>query len=186
MGEQCLARPTAAHQTVITETRRLWLRRIEPEDFTALARIWCDPVAMQWFPHPLSSEELNAFIARQLARYEHDGFGLFAVMLKPADDNGRGGLIGDCGPTVQDILGTQEIEIGYHFRPDVWGNGYATEAARACKHLALERHRADRVVSMVRPENVASQRVARRNGMHLERVVEWRGYQHGIWSAERD
>ena len=60
-----------------------------------------------------------------------------------------------------------DIEIGWHFHPDAWGHGYATEAART----VLEHGFAsglDRVVAVTYPDNVASQRVCTRIGMHYE------------------
>lgn len=58
-----------------------------------------------------------------------------------------------------------DIEIGWHQHPDAWGNGYATEAASAVLKSALESG-LKRVVAVTNPANAASQRVARRIGMH--------------------
>ena len=63
------------------------------------------------------------------------------------------------------------LEVGYHFRRDHWGHGYATEAARACMEYAFRQLAAEKVVSLILPENLPSRRVAERNGMQVERQV---------------
>ena len=57
------------------------------------------------------------------------------------------------------------IEVGYLFEWAFWHNGYATEAARACRDLAFDKFGADEVFAIVRDSNFASQAVARRCGM---------------------
>ena len=49
-----------------------------------------------------------------------------------------GGMIGDCGITMQFIIGRIEPEIGYHLHRDWQKRGYAREAARACRDWAFE------------------------------------------------
>jgi RimJ/RimL family protein N-acetyltransferase len=60
-----------------------------------------------------------------------------------------------------------DTEIGWHFHPDVWGNGFATEAARAVLDDAFAAGIA-RIVAVTNPENVASQRVCRRIGLESQ------------------
>ena len=57
------------------------------------------------------------------------------------------------------------LEIGYLFQRQFWHNGYASEAAAACKKYAFEVLKADEVCSIIRDTNIPSQRVAERNGM---------------------
>jgi RimJ/RimL family protein N-acetyltransferase len=81
-----------------------------------------------------------------------------------------GELIGDCGLTVQDVDGAKEVEIGYHVRRDHWGRGLATEAACACRDYGFSRY-ANRLVSIIRPENLPSRRVAEKIGMNVWKEV---------------
>ena len=67
-----------------------------------------------------------------------------------------------------------ELEIGYHVNRERWGQGFATEAAKAVMDYAFRRFDVERVVSMIRPENTASRRVAEKNGLTVDRVVFWR------------
>ena len=58
-----------------------------------------------------------------------------------------------------------EIEVGYHLARAFWGRGYATEAARACLRYGFEQLKLERIVAVVRPENVASRRVLEKSGL---------------------
>ena len=167
-------------QGVILETTRLFLREFVPQDADALAAVLGDPVAMQYYPAPYDRQGVEEWIERNRSRYQSDGFGLWAMILKDS-----GALIGDCGCTLQEVEGTNHVEVGYHVRRDLWGNGYATEAAQACMQYAFTRLGADRVISMIRPENVQSRRVAEKNGMTCERIILWRGYEHCIYAKSK-
>jgi RimJ/RimL family protein N-acetyltransferase len=70
-------------------------------------------------------------------------------------------------------------------RRDLWGNGYGTEAARACMEYAFTALEVTRVISMIRPENVQSIRVAEKNGLTCEKIIFWRGYDHCIYAKRR-
>lgn len=74
-------------------------------------------------------------------------------------------MIGDCGLSWQDVEGEKMLEVGYHLREDMWHQGYAAEASVACKRYAFEKLDAAEVCSIIRENNLASQRVAIRNGM---------------------
>jgi ribosomal-protein-alanine N-acetyltransferase len=162
---------------VILETERLILRPFRLNDIDALEAVLGDPVTMEFYPAPLTREGVEAWIRKNLGRYDNDGCGLQAMVLK-----GPGEVIGDCGCIVQRVEDKDQIEIGYHVRRNLWGNGYATEAARACIDYAFDQLGAQRVISMIRPENISSRRVAEKNGMICEKVVFWRNYDHCIYA----
>ncbi len=165
---------------MIFETARLRLRELVPEDADALEAVLGDPIAMQYYPAAFDRKAVEFWIEKNIGRYRRDGHGLWAVLLKSS-----GELIGDCGGTLQEVEGKSELEIGYHVRRDLWGNGYATEAALACMQYAFTKLGAARVISMIRPENVQSRRVAEKNGMNCEKVIFWRGYDHCIYAKKR-
>ena len=83
---------------VLAETKRLILRKMTPSDREDLCRILQDEEVMYAYEGAFSDEEVEAWLDRQLKRYEEDGFGLWAVILK---ENGE--MIGQCGLTMQDI-----------------------------------------------------------------------------------
>jgi RimJ/RimL family protein N-acetyltransferase len=118
------------------------------------------------------------WIERQLGRYERDGHGLVALLLRAGGD-----LVGQAGLLTQDVEGTEELEVGYHLVPRFRGKGLATEAARAFMDLALSAGMADTVVSIIGRANVASQRVAIRNGMTRERGIEMYGAPHWLYRS---
>lgn len=167
-------------EIVILETARLQLRKFTLDDVAALEAVLGDPVAMQWYPAPLNREGVRSWIEGNLRRYQNDGHGLWAMVLKSS-----GEVIGDCGCVMQEVENRREVEVGYHVRRDLWGNGYATEAARACMDYAFQEIGTRRVISMIRPENHNSLRVAEKNGLTCEKVVFWRGYDHCIYAKER-
>jgi RimJ/RimL family protein N-acetyltransferase len=146
------------------ETSRLILRDYTPADFDALHAVLSDAESMRYYPHPFSPEETAAWIARNLRRYETDGFGLWAAVRK---DTGE--MIGDCGITLQPICEGMEPEIGYHIRRDCQNQGFASEAAAACVEFAFLRLKLPRVFSYMKRENAPSARVAVKCGMRFYR-----------------
>ena len=166
---------------LVLETERLRLRRFSREDVEAIFAIIGDDIAMQYYPKTFDRSDAVQWIERNLRRYSEHGYGLFAVTLKGSTD-----VIGDCGVIKQEVEGETRLEVGYHFRRDQWGHGYATEAARACMGLAFHAFGADKVISLIRPENVPSRRVAERNGMKLERQVMHYGLPHLVYAMKRE
>src|SRR5689334_1516844 len=164
----------------ILETERLILRQIAHDDLDDLLQIWGDAETLRFFPKTLDRQEMTGWIERNLKRYESYGHGLWAVILK----EGRQ-FVGDCGLVLQEVDGVEELEVGYHFNKNYWGRGLAAEAARICMKYAFDRLGRRRIISMIRPENVPSRRVAERNGLRIEKQVFWRGYDHYVYSIER-
>ncbi len=165
----------------ILETERLILRQISHDDLDELLQIWGDAETMSLFPKTLNRQEMSEWIDRNLKRYEDFGHGIWAVILK-AD----GVFVGDCGLVIQEVDGVQELEVGYHFNKRFWGQGFAAEAARGCMDYAFNQLNRRRIISMIRPENLPSQRVAQRNGLKIEKEIFWRGYLHCVYAFERD
>jgi [ribosomal protein S5]-alanine N-acetyltransferase len=165
----------------ILETARLILREFKAEDADALARVLSDPETMRYYPAPYDRAGVEAWIARSQQRYRDDGVGLWGMVLKSS-----GELIGDCGVIRQEVDGEHLFEIGYHLRRDLWGQGLATEAATACRDWAFANLNADRLISLIRPENIRSRRVAERNGMTIWKEVEWRGLRHCVYAVQRE
>src|SRR5271167_4319572 len=129
----------------ILETPRLILRELRPDDADPLALVLSDLETMRFYPAPYDPAGVEQWISRNLRRYAGNGHGLWAMVPKSNRE-----LIGDCGLTVQNIDGANEIEIGYHLRRDQWGQGLATEAARACRDLGFARLPVERIVSLIR------------------------------------
>lgn len=152
-------------QGAVIVTKRLYMRRMDSGDIDSLKAILQDKDVMYAYEHPFSDEEVTEWLVRQTKRYEEYGFGLWAVILRES-----GAMIGQCGITMQNV--PEEIvsggivpEIGYLFRRDFWHCGYATEAACACREYAFDVLGFNEIYSIIRDNNIPSQKVAVRNGM---------------------
>jgi [ribosomal protein S5]-alanine N-acetyltransferase len=164
----------------ILETERLLLREFVPSDVDALAAVISDPETMRFYPQPRDRAGVESWIERNRRRYRDDGHGLWAMILKSSGD-----VIGDCGLTRQTVDGVDEIEIGYHVRRDLWGRGFAPEAAGVCRDYGLGHLGAEHLIALIRPENLPSRRVAEKIGLSLWKEVMWRDLPHCVYVIRR-
>jgi len=149
-------------------TDRLRFREMAPNDLDALADVLGAPYPHRPGQPARSRDDTERWIAWNLRSYGEHGFGLWAV------ETHDGRFVGDCGLTVQDVEGTPTIEVGYHVHPDLRRTGMAAEAAAAVRDAARDAGLAH-LVAIIRPDNVASQGVARRIGLELEREIRAHG-----------
>jgi ribosomal-protein-alanine N-acetyltransferase len=168
----------------ILETTRIRLREFTAEDADALALVLSDPQTMRYYPAPYDRAGVEQWIERNRQRYRDDGVGLWAMELKKTHAAEPPEMIGDCGIVCQQVKGERFYEIGYHLRRDFWGQGLATEAAIACRDWAFAELKTARLISLIRPENLPSRRVAERTGMTVCEQVNWRGLPHCVYSIE--
>jgi ribosomal-protein-alanine N-acetyltransferase len=143
-------------------TDRLILRRWRESDREPFAEVNADPEVMRHMTAPLSRDESNAFIERIEEGFNIWGFGLWAVELK-----GVGDFVGFTGlwPPSFAAHFTPAIEIGWRLDRASWGNGYATEAARAALTYGFEQAGLEEIVSFTIPANIRSVAVMERLGM---------------------
>jgi len=165
----------------VLQTARLLLREFTPLDADALTLVLSDPETMRYYPAPYDRAGVEQWIERNRKRYQYDGVGLWAMELTKTQQ-----IIGDCGIILQQVEGERLYEIGYHLRRDFWGQGLATEAAIACRDWAFAHLKAERLISLIRPENLPSCRVAERTGMTVWKEVNWRGLPHYVYSVEKE
>ncbi|MGN0759854.1 MAG: GNAT family N-acetyltransferase [Candidatus Ventricola sp.] len=158
---------------MILETKRLILREMTQDNLPALQGILQDEETMYAYNGAFDEAETQAWLDRQLSRYAQYGFGLWAVVLKES-----GGMIGQCGLTMQPWRGDEVLEVGYLFNRAFWHHGYATEAARGCMEYAFDLLGAREVCSIIRETNLPSRRVAERNGMTVR--DSWVKHYRGI------
>lgn len=164
---------------VILETRRLLLGKMVQDDFGALFEMFSDEETMSFYPKPFDGDKVNGWIEWNRASYRDNGYGLWTVLHKES-----GIVIGDCGLIRQVVDGTLEVEIGYHINKNFWGKGYATEAAVACRNHAFDALGLPRVISLIRPENLPSRRVAEKNGMTVEKETVKSDYLHYVYALD--
>ena len=147
------------------ETARLRLRMFTLDDLSEHHRlIFGDPDVMRTVStgQPLSIERTEVAIRRFIKHWQDNGFGLWAVEHKEG-----GNLIGHCG--MQHLENSPEIELVYALAKPYWGQGLATEAARAALRFGLDEIKLDRIVAIAMPKNTTSQNVMRKLGLQFER-----------------
>lgn len=159
------------------ETKRLGLRPLALDDLDDVASLLGDAEALRFWGGPLDREGARHWIERNIARYDADGFGRCAVVLRETRE-----LVGDCGLITTTVEGQPEVELGWIVRRRYWGKGIATEAAAAWLDFAFDTLGRERIVSMVSAENVASRRVAEKLGMTVEREAMWGDRPHLMYS----
>jgi RimJ/RimL family protein N-acetyltransferase len=152
------------HHHTPSPTARLSFRQMTEDDLDDMAALLGDPHVMRYYPNPKTREEALAWIDWNQQLYQQEGCGLWVVTLRTT-----GEFVGDCGLTPQEIEGVTDQEVGYHVRADLQGNGYATEAAAACRDYARDILDAQRLIAIIRQDNQASQRVAEKIDLLFER-----------------
>ncbi len=160
-------------------TDRLRAREMNPYDISFVAAMLGDARVMRFYPKVLDRDESLAWIERQRGRYRDDGHGLWLI-----EERATGVPVGQCGVTVQEVDGAPEIEVGYLLHHDHWKRGFATEAAQAARDWAVARYPGRRIISLVRPENVASCAVAERNGMRVVGETVRAGWTHRVYAVD--
>jgi ribosomal-protein-alanine N-acetyltransferase len=150
------------------ETARLRLRPFVPADIDALAPIYGDPDVMRYMRtgNPAPRERVAFVIDYYIRYWQEHPFGLWAVERR--DDRS---LIGQCG--LFHLDNTPEVEVAYLLAKDAWGQGFATEAAAATLRYGFETVGLDRIVAVVRPQNIASQHVLEKIGLDYERDARY-------------
>jgi len=144
------------------QTERLILRQWRAADRDLFAAMNSDPVVMQHFPALMSVEETTAAIARIEAHFDMHGYGLWAVEIPQVAP--FAGFIGLNIPSYQTHF-TPCHEIGWRLAAKYWGQGIATEGARAVVRFAFDVLRLPEIVSYTAVENLRSRRVMERLGM---------------------
>ncbi len=152
-------------------TARLRLRRWQPADLDAFAALNSDPEVMRYFPAPRSRADSQASMERNEASFDAEGFGSWVMDLPGA------GFIGFCGLMRPRFTAhfTPCIEIGWRMARAHWGQGYATEAARAALADGFSRLSLQKIVAFTPAANRASWRVMERAGMTRD---ESGGFRH--------
>jgi RimJ/RimL family protein N-acetyltransferase len=175
-----LQTPAGRFDDPVLTTERLVLREMTPDDLDFVAEMMGHPEVTRYYPKQYSREEARHWLERQRERYRRDGHGLWLVTLKST-----GEAVGQVGLAIQDVDGVREPEVGWLLHRAYWGNGYATEAGAAARDAAFERWRYPHVISLIRPENVPSQRVATRIGLQPGRRVLFHGFVHIVYRSNR-
>lgn len=161
-------------------TGRLILRAFRDDDLDAYAEICADPEVMRYLGEgrPISRVDAWRHMAFFLGHWHMRGYGMWAL-----EERSTGRLIGRAG--LQNPEGWPGFEAGWTLGRAHWGNGYATEAAREALRYAFQELGRDHVISLIRPGNDPSIRVAERLGERLEAQVEVMGGPALVYGIDR-
>lgn len=155
---------------IAIKTDRLLLRRWQASDVEPMSRINADPEVMRWIGSGavVDAKRTQRAIERWEAEWDDRGFGLFAVEQRSTRE-----LLGFTGLSVPSFLPEvlPAVEIGWRLSRAAWGQGLATEAARAVLAFAFGERELERVVSIAQVGNDASVRIMSKLGMRHERTT---------------
>jgi len=153
------------------ESERLWMRPFEEEDFSFYKSLVQNEQVMRYINGgtALSEDEAREWFERQLERYSDERqTGFLLLFIKETNEP-----IGFAGLLMQEVDGKEELEVGYWLEPKHWKVGYGREAAKRLMMEAFNRGH-DRIISIIHPDNRASQNVARANGLNWEKDTVFR------------
>jgi RimJ/RimL family protein N-acetyltransferase len=150
-------------------------------DFEAYSHMLADPEVQRYLGNgnPASRSEAWRHMAMLLGHWQLLGFGPWAV-----EERASGVLIGRIG--LFNPEGWPGVELGWMLRRESWGQGFATEGARAVLTYAFAELHLPRIMSMIRPENTASIRVAEKLGEQLEDRIEIYGEAALVYGISRE
>ena len=154
---------------IILETKRLTLRHQVIEDLDDLWALYCNPNITKYIPDaPRSREEAREELEWHMHGHpKHPELGLWATIHKES-----GKFIGRCGLLPWEIEGVHEVEVAYTIAQEYWRQGLASEAAQGILQYGFEKLNLTRLICMIEPDNIGSQKVAEKIGMTLEKRVD--------------
>lgn len=151
----------------IFKSERLGFRNWMESDIQKMAAINNDPVVMEFFPGLRNAQQTREFVERMQKQYAEKGYCYFAV-----DRLDTGGFIGFIGISEQNFQSdfTPCTDIGWRLARKEWGNGFATEGAKACLQYAFANTAITNIVSICPVINTKSEAVMEKIGMHKQRT----------------
>lgn len=164
----------------ILETARLRMRAFRVDDLDAYAAMCADPEVMRFLGTGVTLDRSEAWrsMAGFLGHWALRGYGMWAL-----EEKQTGTLVGRSG--FLNPEGWPGFELGWTLGRPSWGKGFATEAARRALDYAFEDLGRKRVISLIRPANTPSMRVAERLGMVRAGEVELLGGPAFVYEATR-
>ncbi len=152
--------PIKPSPTYLFETTRLGFRCFTGADEVLVYQLNSHPQVLYYLHEvPVSPEQALATLHNSLlAQYRAYGYGRWAVYVKASH-----AFIGWCGLKYRPER--KETDLGYRFLPEYWGQGYATEAARACIAYGFTHYHLARITARAHIENIASLKVLENCGM---------------------
>lgn len=166
------------------ETERLVLRRYRDSDFEFLLKMTSDPEMMKYIGNGETRDKDGAlhFLYWIYQGYKENPETGLLLMERKSD----GKPVGHAGLVPQKVDGIDEWEVGYWIARDCWSQGYATEVAHTLRDYGFGKLRKERLISLIHPDNKASQRVAEKCGMTLEKKSLLSGKVACVYAIQRE
>lgn len=142
-------------------TQRLLLRQWQQSDYLPFAQLNADPLVMEYFPRRLTRKLSDEVADKMQSLIATNGWGFWAVELRAT--NQFIGFVGLHSP--QGLPCCPCVEVGWRLAKEHWGNGYATEAAKAALIYGFETLELEQIVAFTAVPNLRSQAVMLRLGM---------------------
>lgn len=171
---------SSSEYVYLLETPRLRLRKLVPDDVEFIAEMLLDPQVTRFYGQTYTRADADDWMQRIFTRYERDGYAFWL-----AEDRSTGQPIGQMGLLDQEVEGETLLEIGYMIHPAHWRQGYAHETTCGVRDYAFGTLDREKVVSLIAPGNIASQRVALKYGAKPERFVRWRDQDCLVFGLQR-
>ena len=165
---------------VVLATERLLLRRMDRRDLAVIAAMLGDPAVMRYYPSVLTRADAEQWLGRRIAQYGSHGYSLWLVV-----ERATGEAVGQVGLVPQMVDGVEEAELGWLIASRHWRRGFASEAGAQVRDHAFTVLGRRRVISLIRPENMASQAVARKLGLEVSGRTVHLGFEHLLFALRR-
>lgn len=163
------------------KTERLVLRMLREDDFEQYAAMMADPLVTRHLSdgRPLSRADAWRQMAMILGHWHLKGYGMWA--LEEAATGRLAGRVGFFNPE-----GWPGFELGWVLAREFWGRGYATEGARRALEYGFDVLGREHVISLIRPDNMPSVKVAERLGERHERSIDFFGGEALVYGVSRE
>ena len=174
---------------IYIETERLIIKPYCIQDIDDLYKIYSDEKVMAYIPEGVMSYQCVEDLIKWMVEYCYekntpDNIIKFGVAVA---DKETKRVLGWCGLGSLDCK-PEDVEIFYGLSSEFWGQGLATEAARAMLHYGFDIIGLKRIIAVVKPDNIASRKVIEKLGMKFEKIlkvddIHYSGYDGELYYA---
>lgn len=167
-------------RTYFTKTAHLGFSHWNKSDISLARILWGDPKVTRFIcAHgAFTEDEISAKLENEIQNLQNHGTQYFPIF-----ELSTGDFVGCCGVHFFD----GRYELGYHLRPEFWGRGYATEAAKAAMEIFAEKHPDETLYAGHHPDHVVSSHILKKIGFEQFRTVfyEPTGLQHPLYTKKQ-
>lgn len=161
-------------------TERLTATRLRPDDFQELCLMHQDVAVMRYVGGVRNDEQTRRWLRDNLEHWDRHGFGCWMFR-----DRSNGTFVGRAGLRRVQVEDVGEIELAYTLVSRCWRLGLATEMAKALVAIGFEQLALENLIALVDRQNIASRRVAEKQGFRFEREAMWQSQPAMLFRLER-